>query len=109
MSTLRFGRPMFYPDRLRNYQLIIDGVQMGEIGAGSAVEIPATAGRHEVVARIDWCSSNTLHVELKKGVTCDLEVGSNLGGWRIILVMVYIAFLPSEYLYLRLLTPQKLK
>ena len=100
---------MFYPDRIRQYQLIIDGVQMGEISAGSAVEIPATAGRHEVVARIDWCSSNTLPIEVKDGATCELEVGSNLGGWRIILAMVYITVLPSEYLYLRLTSPMHQK
>ena len=65
MSKLRFRRPTFYPDRLRKYQLFIDGLQVGEISAGSQVEIPTAAGRHEIMAKIDWCSSNMLQVEVK--------------------------------------------
>ena len=57
------------------------------------------------MAKIDWCSSNMLQVEVKEGAIYELEVGSNLTGWRILLVMIYITVLCSDYLYLRLAGP----
>jgi hypothetical protein len=53
------------------------------------------------VARIDWCGSNSVRVKVRQGVTYDLEVGSNLRGWRLLVAIVYVTVLHSEYLYLR--------
>lgn len=101
MPILRFQRPTQLADSLRAYRLFIDGVFVGEINTGSEVEFEVSAGLHEVIARIDWCSSNRLEVDIPERSVRSLEVGSNLGGWRLIFGLLYVLFLPSHYLYLR--------
>lgn len=101
MGTLRFRRPAQYADFFRNYQLFVDGVRVGEIDAGWQVQIAVPAGIHEVVARLDWCSSNTLRVAVSEGATHAIEVGTNLRGWRLLFILAYITILRADYLYVR--------
>ncbi len=101
MPILRFQRPTQFTDWLRAYRLFIDGVCVGEINAGSEVEFEVSAGIHEIIARIDWCSSNRLEVAIPERSLRSLEVGSNLSNWRLLFGFLYITLLRSHYLYLR--------
>jgi hypothetical protein len=101
MTRLRFQRPQQYADRMRKYELFVDGVPRGQIRRGESVEVAASPGSHIVVARIDWCSSNELSLDCRDGQTYDLEVGSNVTGWRMLAAILYITLFRSEYLYLR--------
>jgi hypothetical protein len=101
VGTLCFQRPTQYADWFRSYQLFVDGHPVGKIGAGSNFEIKVPAGRHEIVAKIDWCKSNFLHLEVQDGAIWHLEVGSNVTGWRLLLALLYITIMTTEYLYLR--------
>lgn len=102
---LRVSRLTQYADRLRRYDLLVDGVREERIGAGSSVEIEVPPGGHELRAKIDWGSSNALAVEIEEGGRCDLEVGSRVGGWRVLLGILYATVLRSRYLYLRQTPP----
>ncbi|HXG08754.1 MAG TPA: hypothetical protein VNK04_03110 [Gemmataceae bacterium] len=101
MAAIRIRRPTQYADWLRKYRLFVDGVPVAEISRGSEVEIDVTPGWHEVLARIDWCSSGTLWIEVRQDEVCQLEVGSNIRGWRMFVGFVYAFILRSRYLYLR--------
>ena len=105
MAALRFRRSSQLADSLRNYRLFVDGSLVGTIGPGSVIEVDVPSGSHEVIARIDWCSSNAVQVEARQGEVCELQVGSNVRGWRIPFGWVYAFFLRSRYLYLHRAEP----
>ena len=99
-ATIRVTRSTSYADRIRAYRILIDGRQQATIKAGQNVDIPVTAGHHSVVAKIDWCGSPTLDLNIAEGQTITLACGSNLLGLRGLMAFVYVFFLPNEYLTL---------
>lgn len=98
---LHIHRPKQYADRIRRYQLFVDGIREAEIDAGSEVSIEVAPGRHELRARIDWGLSNVLVMEVGEGERRYVEVGANAAGWRVLLALLYITIWRSRYLYLR--------
>ena len=102
VATLNVYRPSQYADMLRKYRVEIDGIYVGKIRPGEMLEFEIPAGRAEVLARIDWCSSKGLELDLTEGSTCTVEVGSSLNGWRVLLVLLYITLWTSDYLYARI-------
>jgi hypothetical protein len=101
MPPVRIRRTKQPADLLRNYRIYIDGVFVGHLGFGAELTVAVAPGHHTVVARIDWCRSNTVGIEVHEGMDCLLEVGSNLRGWRLLLVFLYITFWRTKYLYLQ--------
>lgn len=60
-------------DRLRRYQVIIDGQRVAVIKRGERLDLPVTAGRHTVHLRIDWAGSPQLPVDVRAGEVVALE------------------------------------
>jgi len=50
-------------DWFRSYSVMIDQQEAGRVKRGERVELPITAGHHEVFVKIDWCKSPTLEVD----------------------------------------------
>lgn len=92
---------MSYADRLRAYKVKVDGVVVGSVRARESVNVPVAPGRHSLVIRIDWCGSEQIDFEVQAGEHAFFECGSNLAGWRVVLVLFYIIFLTQQYLWLR--------
>lgn len=101
MGVLRIRRPAGLADALRKYRIVVGGTEVGEVAAGGELQLDLPVGRHTVVARIDWCSSNTVTLDVEAQSWQELEVGSPLRGWRLSLGVLYVFFWPSQYLYLR--------
>ncbi len=99
-GLLRVRRGSDYQDRLRAYKVRVDGVEAGTVRCNSTVEIALQPGTHKVAVAIDWCGSNQLEITASEGETVELECGSSLTGWRIILAIFYAIFLHNEYLWL---------
>jgi hypothetical protein len=51
-----------YRDAVRRYRIEVDGSNVGTIGAGEELAIPAVEGAHVVQARIDWSGSPKITV-----------------------------------------------
>jgi hypothetical protein len=51
-----------YRDAMRRYRIEVDGSEVGTIGAGEELAVPAVAGAHVVQARIDWAGSPKITV-----------------------------------------------
>jgi hypothetical protein len=100
-ATLRFARTSAFTDSLRRYTIEVDGTATGKIGSGEQIDIAVDPGPRTVRLKIDWCSSNTIRVEARGGETVDLDCGTALAGWRIILAVVYVLFYRDEYIWLR--------
>jgi hypothetical protein len=60
-------------DRARSYDVVLDGERVAKIKRGGQVELPVAAGRHEIVLRIDWCSSPTMALDLRPGESVQLS------------------------------------
>lgn len=75
MATIRIKRTSEYNNRIRDYKIFVDGQQVGTIANGETKDFPTTVGQHIVTAKIDWCSSPNISIELKENQTSNLKVG----------------------------------
>ena len=75
MATIIFKRTSEYNNRFRGYHLFIDGKKIGTIANGQTKEFETTSGQHNVVAKIDWCSSPEISLTLGDTDKKELIVG----------------------------------
>lgn len=104
MATLTVSRRHYYPDRLRAYKILIDGEVAGRIRAGQSIEIDVPEGPHVLQAKIDWCSSKPLTVDVAQTGSAVI-VRTGMPGWRIVLALFYITVLTRKYLVLEEIRP----
>jgi hypothetical protein len=73
----------FYQDAVRRYRILIDGQEAGRLKRGEILRHTVQAGRHDVVAKIDWSGSPAAQVDVPPGDTVTLKVGpgSPVGGF----------------------------
>jgi hypothetical protein len=60
-------------DRIRKYQILVDGTELGTIKNGETVSLPIQPGRHEVKLKIDWAYSPPLEIDAPPGGTVKLR------------------------------------
>ncbi|MEM8944593.1 MAG: hypothetical protein AAGD11_05355 [Planctomycetota bacterium] len=99
-ATIRVSRTTSLADGLRAYRIRVNGKTVGKVMPGKSVDIPVSAGQHSVVAKVDWCGSQTLDVDVRAGEVVNLQCASNLRGPKIFLSIFYIMFLWNRYLTL---------
>ncbi len=63
--------------------------------------MPIGEGKHTLIAKIDWCGSESIHFSISPGETVNFSVRSNLRGWRILLTLFVILFSRNSYLSLK--------
>lgn len=97
---IRIKRDSGYADRVRAYKIVLDGEVIGKIKNGQTVELDLQPGNHQLHMKIDWCRSNIVDFETN-GSLIEFECGSNLRGMKLLLAIVYIIFLPSQYIWLK--------
>lgn len=56
-----------YVDRLRSYEVILDGGRAASIARGQSLTLEAEAGHHALHLRIDWCRSSSVNLDLSAG------------------------------------------
>ncbi|GEM_PF-385928 len=101
-GPLIIRRPNQYPDRIRRYRVYVDGSLVGTLKAREELALNLPTGEHEIVARIDWCGSNTLRVNIRAEEATEIEVSSNAMKGAGFLALYYVTFGHSKYLTLRL-------
>lgn len=98
MTEVVLSRDKGWVDRIRQYQVFIDGNRVGKIGPGETCAYPCSPGLHNIQVKIDWAKTKlitfNLTTENKK-----FQVKSNLHGWRIFLCAIF-AFMPSKWIVL---------
>lgn len=90
-AQIRVVRASGWIDRLRAYQVIVDGKTVGEIFDGETRVFAVSPGRHQIRLKIDWFGSNILGLEVAEGDKATLHAKSNLQG-RIWLFYRYVFF-----------------
>ena len=64
MPTLIIKRKKEYFNFLRNYQIFVDEKKIGEISYGETKEFEINSGIHKLEAKIDWCSSPVMNMNI---------------------------------------------
>ncbi len=100
-AQVHIKRGTSYPDRLRAYKVWVDASVVGTVKAGQSLTVTVAPGPHTIRLRIDWCGSNTIHFDVAPDQVLGFDCGSSLAGWRVLLVFVYVSFLPNKYLWIR--------
>jgi hypothetical protein len=109
MAIIKIQRTSDYINLMRDYRLFIDGQKIGSIGNAQIKDFEIPAGRHSVIAKIDWCSSPELSFEINEHDSKTLLVGT-LKIWRWIIPLLtgiialsFIVTLASRFYYTILL------
>lgn len=72
------SRPKQYIDRVRAYDLQVDGLSVAKIRPGEEIRITVPEGSQNLVAKVDWCASNVFPLAgLQAGAR--LEVKNPMG------------------------------
>src|SRR5688572_19515030 len=100
-SSVTISRDSGYADRLRSYRVVVDDSEVGTISNGESKTFSIEPGPHQLVLKIDWCSSNTARFDLPPGRSIHFECGSNLRGMALFLSIYYVLFARDQYLWLR--------
>jgi hypothetical protein len=88
-------------DRVREYQVWVDGQQRAQIGDDSTVQIGVTPGEHRVRLKIDWCSSPELAITVPHGAIVRLECRPNAGALS---ALLYVTIWRHRYISLKPVT-----
>jgi hypothetical protein len=99
--SLTVRRDEGWADCLRRYRIILDGVEIGQLGEGEELCQEIGDGQHVIEARIDWAGSQPLRFEVRSRDQFVL-VKSALRGWRVLLAVFYVIFAWRRYLSLEL-------
>lgn len=68
-ATLTLVRVKAHPNRLRAYRILVDDREIGVVKNGETFSATLAAGRHRVIAKIDWLKSAPLEVTCVAGTT----------------------------------------
>jgi hypothetical protein len=97
-DSITIAREKRYNAVYRNFQIIIDGVKVGEIGPGETRHFRVAPGSHTVEVKIDWCRSPPLSVAKNLDANLPLRCGTTHEG----LGAIYTAFFKTrDYAYVR--------
>ena len=66
MTTLKIQRNRSGAGQLRHMRIYVDQNCVARLRPGGEWEAPVEPGHHEVAARMDWCASSPLVVDLPK-------------------------------------------
>ena len=82
MATIKLQRTSEFLNRRRDYNIFIDGQQIGTIANGETKDITTSVGPHTITAKIDWCSSPDLLIDVHENQATTLKVsGFKYGQW----------------------------
>ena len=91
-----------YVDRIREYEIVLDGKAVGKIKNGGEIQIAAYPGVHEIYLRLYWCRSNVVRFNYE-GAKIKFVCGNCLTGWQVLFWVFYFVFLRNNYLWIRLI------
>ena len=96
MPKLYFHRTSEYSNNARNVVIFVDGKKALSVPNGGSDVMDIETGAHEVYAKIDWCYSPVLKLNLKEDDKQKLEISSfKMAKWMIPLalfcVLIYFA------------------
>jgi hypothetical protein len=82
MSAIIVKRNKEFVNSYRSYRIFIDGVEAGKIGNGETKSYAVAAGSRKVIAKVDWCGSEEIEVDVKEGESVTVALsGFRFSNW----------------------------
>lgn len=100
MPQITLTRDTCYIDLIRAYKIFINNEYYCSISDASTITIKTNETKITVQAKIDWCSSNVIKLDLSKNDEITLVIKPTLCSWRIILMPLYLSIYRNNYLEL---------
>lgn len=92
MSSIVIRRKEEFANRNRNIDIYVDGARAGSIASGETSMFDLEPGTHKIEAKIDWCGSRALTLEIKDNEVKDIELsGFKSAVWFINLALFLMA------------------
>ncbi len=92
MATIKLQRTSEYNNRLRDYQIFVDGQKVGTISNGQTKEFETPPGEHKIFAKIDWCSSQEISFKAAETQPKSFLIGGfKIGNWIMLVSIGIIA------------------
>lgn len=89
-----------YVDRLRSYEVILDGRRAASIARGQSLTLEAEAGHHTLHLRIDWCRSPSVDLDLSAAQEVHIRCWPN--GRPTLKLFYWVTFGRSRYIGIEL-------
>lgn len=93
MARIVIVRPNEYMNRFRGFSLYLNGQKLGDIFNDEKEEFEVPEGDHELVAKIDWCSSPAINFNISGNDTQTFTVGGFRHSKLILPISVALVFL----------------
>ena len=100
LGKLEIRRRSQYFARLRMIDVFVDDAPACVIANGESKILDVRPGRHKIHAKIDWCKTPPLTVDVLVGRTLTVELGSEITTWKLLFTIFYL-FMPSRMIYLK--------
>jgi hypothetical protein len=97
---IEIRRGTAYADKLRAYQVELDGNIIGQIGDEESKSFEVSKGVHDLRLRIDWARSNSVQFDMAENSTVHFRCASHLKGANVLLASVYALLMPHKYIEL---------
>ena len=89
MATFTIKRKKEYNNHLKDFKIFVDGHLIGTIANGEVKNFEVPSGKHRVIAKIDWCSSSEISIDVSDSKPTKLAVnGFKNGNWLLPAVLV---------------------
>lgn len=84
MALIKLQRSSEYNNMMRDYHIYIDNKKAGTIANGELKTFEISGGNHSVIAKIDWCSSKKVQININDDDQLILKVGGfKIGKWML--------------------------
>lgn len=74
MAKIIIKRSNEYVNKMRAIKILVDGEEIGSVADGEIKEFTTPEGEHKIEAKIDWCGSPEMLINLKTNDTKILEL-----------------------------------
>lgn len=96
MAQISISRVSQYSNKLRKIKIVLNDQVVDHISDGETKVLNVRAGKHRLMAKIDWCQSNILELDLLEDESKDIT----LKGTNPFLILYFITFGKNSYLSL---------
>jgi hypothetical protein len=100
MATIRISRTSEFVNRIRDYQIYLDGQKIGTVANGETIKFDTTIGEHTLIVKIDWCTSPELKINIGETDTKEFKVGGfKNANWMMLIgaILALIVFVLNKY------------
>jgi hypothetical protein len=93
MAKIRIERNSEWNNKARAIGIYIDGEKVGTINDGEAQEYEVKNGEHEIYAKIDWCRSPKIALNINENETKTFKLGGfKYGTWILPIILGVVLF-----------------